>query len=298
MASASVNEKNGGRRKVAFVTCVQLGLSCIRAVLAAGGHFDLLITLKDQRARDKSGRIYLDEVAGAYGIPLLKVDSINDAEAVQAVRAAGIDWMFVIGWSQIVKPEMLYTPHCGCVGIHPTLLPEGRGRAPIPWAILKGLPRTGVTMFRLDEGVDTGPVIAQIPIDLTARTTATELYEKVNRVHVELMLSCWADIVNGRVTPVPQDEDRATRWPVRRPADGALSHRMTMAEADRLVRAVTHPYPGAFFEEDGQRTVVWSADIGREHRPGAFRLADGYLYPLETERQMACREPLVVGSGR
>jgi methionyl-tRNA formyltransferase len=141
-------------------------------------------------------------------------------------------------------------------------------------------------MFRLDEGVDTGPLIAALPIDLTAKTTATELYETVNRMHVTLMLAYWEDIVHGRVTPVPQDESKATQWPVRRPEDGALSHRMTMAEADRLVRAVTHPYPGAFFDENGQRTVVWSASTGRENRPGAFRLADGYLYPLDTERPM------------
>ncbi len=272
-------------KKTAFVTCVQLGLSCIEAVLEAGGHFDMLITLRDDMAREKSGRVYLDEVAAAHHIPLYKVTSINDPEVIGLVQTAGIDWMFVIGWSQIVHAPMLTTPVCGCIGIHPTLLPCGRGRAPIPWAILKGLSVTGVTMFRLDEHVDTGDMMAQKRIPMEPDMTATELYRRVDRAHVELMVAYWSQIMDGTIHLIPQDEALATYWPVRRPADGVLSHTMTREQADRLVRAVTHPYPGAFYEEDGRKVIVWSAATGTVEKPGSYRLADGFLYPGDTEVQ-------------
>ena len=142
--------------KFGFVTCVELGLSCMEEIYAAGGELDLAITLHDDRAINKSGRVYLDDFCGARGIDLVKVRHINDSEAIEAIRSREIDWLFIIGWSQIAGPQVLAAPTHGVHGIHPTLLPEGRGRAPIPWAILKGLKETGVTLFKLDEGVDTG----------------------------------------------------------------------------------------------------------------------------------------------
>ena len=145
--------------KIAFTTCVQLGRSCIEEILRIGGKLDLLITLKDDRARAKSGRIYLDDIAQKENIPLLKIGNINEPCVLEALAAHGIDWLFIIGWSQIAGPDLLAAPKCGCIGMHPTLLPLGRGRAAIPWAILKGLPQTGVTMFKLDAGVDTGPIL-------------------------------------------------------------------------------------------------------------------------------------------
>lgn len=273
--------------KIAFTTCVQLGRSCIEKILGMGGRLDLLITLKDEKARDKSGRVYLDDIAQEHGIPLLKINNINDPEVVETVREMGIDWLFVIGWSQIVKPELLDTPKKGCIGMHPTLLPMGRGRASVPWAILKGLDKTGVSMFKLDEGVDTGELLGQIEIPMRADMNATELYAAVNRAHVELIEKYWEEIVEDRIEAVRQDETKATVWEGRKPEDGELFHTMTMQEAERMVRAVTHPYPGAFYREEGKKTTVWAAHVSAQEGPGAFRLADGYLIPEDFEEEEA-----------
>src|SRR5690606_155268 len=128
-------------------------------------------------------------------------------------------------------------------------LPQGRGRAAIPWAILKGLNETGVTMFKLDEGVDTGDIIGQGVIILNHNITATELYKKVDDMHISLISSYWNDIVNNKITLIKQNDQDATEWPGRKPEDGEILNSMTMEEADRLVRAVTHPYPGAFYKD-------------------------------------------------
>lgn len=267
--------------RTAFATCVQLGLSCIQEVYRLGGRFDLFITLKDDMAAQKSGRIYLDEVASAHGTELLKIRNINDPEVIAALKTHGIDWLFIIGWSQIARQEVLNAPKRGCIGMHPTLLPKGRGRAAIPWAILYGLKETGVTMFRLDEGVDTGDIIAQGVIPMRDGITATELYHLVDEMHVELMRRHWNEIVSGHVTCTPQDPSQATVWSGRKPEDGELFPTMTMQQAERMVRAVTHPYPGAFLRHGEQVLRIWSAKVDPES--GAIRLKDGYLTPIEYE---------------
>lgn len=267
--------------RTAFATCVQLGLSCIQEVYRLGGRFDLFITLKDDMAAQKSGRIYLDEVASAHGTELLKIRNINDPEVIAALKTHGIDWLFIIGWSQIARQEVLNAPKRGCIGMHPTLLPKGRGRAAIPWAILYDLPETGVTMFRLDEGVDTGDIIAQGVIPMRDGITATELYHLVDEMHVELMRRHWNEIVSGHVTCTPQDPSQATVWSGRKPEDGEIFSSMTMGEAGRMVRAVTHPYPGAFLRHGKKVLRIWSAKVDPES--GAIRLKDGYLTPIEYE---------------
>ncbi|MEC1747894.1 formyltransferase family protein [Schinkia azotoformans] len=272
------------KRRIAFATCVQLGLSCIEEIYRIGGNLDLLITLKDEKAKKKSGRIYLDDIAIQHGAPLLKIDNINDPDVLTALIEHKIDWLFIIGWSQIAKKEVLETPTYGCIGMHPTLLPVGRGRASIPWAIIKGLKETGVTMFKLDEGVDTGDIIGQGVITLDGNTTATELYRKVDEMHITLISRYWNDIVNNNITPTKQDEYKATEWPGRKPEDGEILNSMSMEEADRLVRAVTRPYPGAFYKEEGKTLRIWSAKVEENYyNKNSIKLSDGYLISLDYE---------------
>ena len=263
------------RLRAGLVTCVELGRSCLREILAAGGSLDCVITLRDDIAVKKSGRVFLDATCAAHDIPLFKVRHINDAESVALLRARALDWLFIIGWSQIAGPDVLAAVRLGVLGMHPTLLPEGRGRAAIPWAILKGLPETGVTMFKLDEGVDTGPIVAQERIPLDAREAATTLYAKVAQAHATLIRRTWPLLVRGAVHLQPQDEARASVWPGRTPEDGRLDPSMSVAEADALVRAVTHPYPGAFVDSPAGRLRVWrGAPAGSsEATPSALRLA-------------------------
>ena len=267
--------------KVAFATCVKLGRSCIEAIYESGGKFDLLITLNDEKNKDKSGRIYLDDISEKYNVPLLKINNINDSEVIKTLKLHDIDWLFIIGWSQIAHKELLDTPTFGCIGMHPTLLPKGRGRASIPWAILKGLNETGVTLFKLDEGVDTGDIIGQGIIPIEKNTNATVLYDKVNEMHVQLIKKHWNDIINGDVELVKQNNEIATEWPGRKPEDGKITSDMTIDEADKLIRAVTHPYPGAFYIDGVKKIVIWSADFDIEK--GMIKLKEGYINPIEYE---------------
>ena len=244
--------------KFAFCTCVQLGLSCIEAAVKSDFQFDLLITLHDNKSKNKSGRIFLDQISKDHEIELLKINHINDDEVNEILKEKEIDWLFIIGWSQIANDRVLNAVNLGIIGAHPTLLPEGRGRASIPWAIIKGLQQTGVTFFKMDEGVDTGKILAQQVISVDERETATTLYEKVNDTHVELFLNTLPQLESGNYSLQVQDESMATYWEGRTPSDGEIKPDMTMEQIDRLVRATTHPYPGAFcFDKNGNKVIVW-----------------------------------------
>jgi methionyl-tRNA formyltransferase len=268
--------------KVGFVTCVQLGLSCMETIYKVGGTLELAVTLPDDRATTKSGRVYLDDFCTRHRIDLVKSPNVNDDEVRAAITAKGIDWLFIIGWSQIARQELLASPRRGALGMHPTLLPEGRGRAAVPWAILKGLPETGVTLFQLDEGVDTGPIIAQRRIPLNPETTATELYADVERAHTQLIADVWPNVVADRLQPTPQDPTAGSVWPGRRPEDGEIRSDMTIEQALRLIRATTRPYPGAFHLRPDAVLRIWSA---MPHRAGSghaqVQLLDGVIDALD-----------------
>lgn len=275
--------------KFAFVTCVQIGLSCMEAIYAANGKLDLIMTIPDEKAKKKSGRIYVDEFAAKHGIPVVKVDHINDDKAIEAIKNFEIDWLFIIGWSQIASLSVLSAPKYGAIGAHPTLLPEGRGRAAIPWAIIKGLPKTGVTFFKMDEGVDTGLILGQEEVEITALETATTLYDKVNFAHETLITRIYKELDNNALSGYVQDESKATEWPGRTPQDGQIFPEMSMQDADRLVRGTTKPYPGAFFIEDKKKIIIWGGvkSAERLNKEGYYEiiLTDGYFYSDNFEEE-------------
>lgn len=282
--------------RVGFVTCVELGLACIEEIIAAGGTaipgdgLVALFSLHDTLARRKSGRIYLHDIAEQHKLPLTTFRHTNDPDAVAAFRAADLDWLLIIGWSQIASEEVLAIPRRGVLGMHPTLLPTGRGRAAIPWAILKGLPQTGVSMFRLASEVDAGEIAAQQVVPITPDETATTLYAKVQDAHRQLMRSAWPRLLDGTLPLVAQDESLATQWPGRTPADGRLHPGMTVAEIDRLVRATTRPYPGAFVERPNSLPLtIWAGSTVDPQQRSAYEVVarDGIYWALDTET----REP-------
>ena len=275
--------------RIGFVTCVQLGLSCMEALYEAGGALSFAMTLEDDQAVNKSGRIYLDDFCSQHDIPLLKSRHVNNQDVINAVHAHQLDWLFIIGWSQIAGEHILSAPKQGVLGIHPTLLPVGRGRAAIPWAILKSFDKTGVTLFKLDTGVDTGPIVDQIEIPLTAKTTATELYELVDEAHIRLMHKVVPALMSDTLTLTVQDDSKATEWPGRKPEDGRIDLDGSVHDAECLVRAVTRPYPGAFVDIADRRFIVWRAtawaDTVMPARKGTkgLQFKDGWLEFLEYE---------------
>ena len=270
--------------KIAFCTCVQIGKSCIEAVINLGGQFDLFLTLHDHKSKNKSGRVYLDEIAETSNTPLFKLNHINDPDVAKTLAKHEIDWLFIIGWSQIASIEVINIPRMGIIGAHPTLLPVGRGRAAVPWAIIKGLDKTGVTFFKMNEGVDTGEILGQIEIPIIKNENATSLYDKVNASHIDLIKQIWPKLIDRSLVGVEQDESMATYWEGRKPSDGELKTTMSVNEVDILVRATTRPYPGAYkVLDDKTKLIIWAGELSTQENSIQLQFCDGTYYATDYE---------------
>ncbi len=249
-----------------FVGGVDLSYACLEAMCELGFVPGLAVGYPKSRSH-LSGFRDLGPLGDRYGFEVVRADNVNDPALVARIADLQPTVVFVIGWSQLVLEPLLSLPRYGCVGIHDTKLPEGRGRAPIPWTILKGLTETASTMFFLTPGVDDGPIIGQVPVQVDEREDAGTLYAKQLAAHVQLVREHTADLVAGTAESVPQDHGLATVWPRRTPEDGRIDWNQPAVEVDRLIRAVTRPYPGAFTE--GVR--IWKAEPGPDFNedPGA-----------------------------
>jgi methionyl-tRNA formyltransferase len=220
-----------------------------------------VVTLPLARASRHSDFVDLRPIAAAAGIPVLEATDINASYVVDSLRAMRPDVVFVIGWSQICRAEFLSVPAQGAVGFHPAALPVNRGRAVIVWTILQERAETGSTLFWLDEGVDSGDILAQDVFPVAPDETAATLYAKHLEVLAKLLSNVLPLLESGRAPRTPQDSGRASYCARRTAHDGLIDWRAPARETWRLVRATGRPYPGAFTHLGQRRLVVWAADL-------------------------------------
>jgi methionyl-tRNA formyltransferase len=246
--------------RAVWISFDTIGRDCLEAAAAAGAEVVGVVTLPGPVDRDRSGQCSFDDVAGRLGARLIETEDVNAPETVAAVGGLDPDLVFVVGWSQLVRGELIATAREGAFGMHPTLLPRHRGRAPIPWAILSGLAKTGVTLFEiLDPTADSGPIVGQVEVRIALDETATTLFDKLADAHVELMRRHVPELLERRAPRLPQDDRRGSWWPKRTPADGIIDWDTRAPYLYDWVRAQTRPYPGAFTFHGDEKVVVWSA---------------------------------------
>ncbi len=173
--------------KILFVSFDEIGLRCLEKIIELNADVVGIFTFPDEYGKVLSGNVSFDFIAEKHNIPILKNKNINHSETLNLISSFKPDISFVIGWPQLVKSEFICLAPKGCIGMHPTLLPKHRGRAPIPWAFIMGLKKTGVTMFYIDEGTDTGDIIAQEEIEILFHDDAKSLYDKI------LNISAWSN---------------------------------------------------------------------------------------------------------
>src|ERR687886_1843254 len=209
--------------RVAWVSFDTIGRDCLLAAAEAGAEVAAVVTLPGPVDPSRSGQCSFDDVAARLGARLVETADVNAPETVEAVRAAGADSIFVVGWSQLVREDVIALGPKGVFGMHPSLLPRHRGRAPIPWAILSGLARPGVTLFEIvDATADSGPIVGQVEVPVAPDETATTLFDKLADAHVELIRECVPLLLAGTAPRRPQDPRRASVWPRRAPPAGEI----------------------------------------------------------------------------
>lgn len=219
-----------------------------------------LFTLEESKSKRHSDYIDLKPIAKKYNVPVKEIVNINDSETMKDIVILEPDYIFVIGWSQICSKEFLSIPNKGVIGYHPSLLPENRGRGVIPWTILQRKKITGSTLFWMDEGVDSGDILAQESFEISPGETAMTLYRKHEECLKRLLADSIPKLLSGNAPRIPQDHSRATYCAKRTPDDGYIDWTLPAESIWTLIRAVTHPYPGAFTFYNGKKVIVWEAE--------------------------------------
>ena len=246
--------------RTVWVSFDTIGRDCLEAAAQAGADIVGVVTLPGPIDPQRSGQCAFDEVADRLGAELIETTDVNSQETVASVRALEPEFVFVVGWSQLVRGPFIALAREGVFGMHPTLLPRHRGRAPVPWAILTGLARTGVTLFEIvDATADSGGIVGQVVVDIAPDETATTLFDRLATAHVELIREFVPQLAARSAPRSPQDPKRASTWPKRIPTDGIIDWETRAPYLYDWVRAQTRPYPGAFTYLGEEKVVVWRA---------------------------------------
>ena len=156
------------------------------------------------------------------GIPVIQPEKLRAPEAMAQLQAWAPDLIVVAAFGQILRPAVLDLPRFGCINVHGSLLPRGRGAAPIQAAILNGDKETGITIMKMDPGVDTGPILSQRAIPIAPDETGGSLFEKMATIGAELLLETLPKYLSGEIQPRPQPEEGATYAPMLKKEDGLL----------------------------------------------------------------------------
>ena len=237
----------------------------------------------------------IETVARELGIrTILTPERLRAPAAIAAILAHRPELAVLADYGQLVPPALLGLRH-GALNLHPSLLPRHRGATPIPAAILAGDVETGVTLMRMDEGLDTGPIVAQRRVGLTGTETATALEAGLATVAGTLLQEGLRPWLRGEIEPRPQPADGATLTRPLRREDGRLDPTRPAAELERQVRAY-QPWPGSFVDTTAGRLAVWAAAVGgtTDRAPGTFG-RDGLA---TVDGELLLREVQPAGGGR
>lgn len=232
--------------RTVLIGAVESSLVALRTMSHAGEPPAAVVTLPLDRAGRHSDFVDLRPEAARAGVSVVEAAQANAPEALARIRSFEPDHVFVIGWSQILGRELLSIPRGGTIGYHPAALPELRGRAVIPWTVLTRRKSTGSTLFWVDDGVDTGDILAQEVFDVAHDETARSLYAKHMGALERILARAVRDLSAGRRPRTPQDHSRATVCAKRTAEDGVIDWSRSAPEIWTLIRAVGDPYPGAF----------------------------------------------------
>lgn len=198
-----------------------------------------------------------------FGVPVHEITDIN--KELDLIRSYSPEIIMMCGWRQIIKKNLLDLPKKGMIGFHPTLLPKGRGPAPIINTILEGFEKSGVTMYYISEGLDNGDIIGQEGFPVGPDDYAQDIYNKVTQSGKQLIRTYIPLLVRGDAPRIPQDNHNATYLPKRTMADNKIDFKGDSIDVIyRKIRAFSKPYNGAFIIRNNKKLIIWNAEISEE----------------------------------
>ncbi len=253
-----------------FIGTSEFAVPSLEALIASAHEVVAVVTQPD-KPRGRSGKPQMPpvkEIALAHSIPVLQPERIRKPEAIAEIKAFGpVGAIVVAAYGQIIPKDLLDWPRYGCINVHGSILPKYRGAAPIQHAIIAGEKRTGVTTMLMDEGLDTGDILLQEAIDIGPNETYGELSERLAWLGAQLLIRTLNGLEDGKVAPIPQDEELATQARSLTRQDGAIDWSQSAEDIVNRIRGCT-PKPGAFTRICESEVKVWRAVVASHEGKG------------------------------
>jgi len=255
--------------RIIFMGTPEFAVESLRACLDVGDVVAVVTRPDKPRGRGQlSAASPVKRATTQLGIRVLQPIKLREAGFLDAVRELSPDVAVVTAYGKILPRELLEIPVHGCINVHASLLPRFRGAAPIQWAIASGDDRSGVCLMKMDEGLDTGPILRCAEVPIGPGATSDELQRTLARVGGELIRMYLPDYLSGKLPPTPQSREGVVLAPMLKKEDGQLDFVRPAAELERRVRAF-QPWPGAFTRFKGKVLKVQRARTGaRTGSPG------------------------------
>lgn len=221
-----------------------------------------VFSLDDAVSENVSDYDPIFETAEKFNVPYKKFKKINDEENVKIIKEIEPDYIFVIGLSQLVKGEIINAAKKGVVGFHPAPLPKYRGRATNVWQQLLGVKESAVSVFFIDDGIDSGDILAQEPYYIGENDYCQDVLDKIDEAAIIAMRKVLIGLRDNTLVPVKQNDEEATYTLKRSPEDGLIDWNQSIRDIHLLIRAISRPYPGAFSMYDGKsKIVIYKAEV-------------------------------------
>ena len=261
--------------KIAYISGIKFGLKVLETILKNNWQVSVVFSYSDSRKKIYSDYASFDEITSKYKIKHVKVQNINDKENIELLNSIEPDVILVMGWSELLKDKIIRIPRIGVIGSHPTELPKYRGRAPIPWTILKGLKESAETFFWINEGTDEGDILDQRKFNINEDDDATSLYQRVTLLAKKMILEDLILLKNNKAPRIKQDNSKFIEyWQKRTPEDGKIDWNRPAKEIHALIRATTYPYPGAFSFFKNSKLIIWKASLLDEESTGTGKIVE------------------------
>lgn len=235
------------------------GITCLKKLNQSDHNIELAVGQSGENGWYKS----IENTAKELEIPFTKKDEPNEKSFVKKLKELSPDLIILCGYSKYIGKRIREIPTHGCINLHAGLLPNYRGAAPLNWALINGEEKIGLSIIFIDDGIDTGPIASQETIKVSKEDTIRDILPKTLDIYPDMLIDVLNKIEKGTLNIKEQDRDEGSYYTNRIPKDGLFDWRYnTDKEIFNLVRALTHPYPGAFFiHPEKGKIYVWEAEL-------------------------------------
>jgi methionyl-tRNA formyltransferase len=248
------------RPKIVFMGTPEFAVPALKALIEYSHEVVAVITQPD-RPKGRGKKIVpspVKRVAMAYGLEVLQPEKASAPQFCEIIRGKRPDLLVVVAFGQILKKNLLDIPSWGVLNIHASLLPKYRGAAPIQWAILNNEAKSGLTAMRMDEGLDTGPILLQQEVSILPNETAGKLHDRLSALAGDFLVRTLKDLAQNKLTDRPQDQAESTYAPKIDRSMSLLTWDKPAEKVSAFIRALD-PWPGAFTKFLGKDIKVFSS---------------------------------------